>query len=156
MFVNEEKFMMKIHYRIIALFMAFTVTLSTAGVAVSKHICGNVVEKIAINHPADRCIHDTQPMTISCPVHGEMQIGVDASKMNCCEETTDYFRDDHPKNLNTTDVSFIPELIVLYTFTLTDILATDYLHGSKLHAADAEIPPLINQDKYVLVESFRL
>lgn len=147
---------MKIYYRIIALFMALTVTLSTAGVAVSKHICGNVVEKIAINHQADPCIHDAQPTTISCPVHGEMVIEVDASKMNCCSETTDYFRDDHPKNQNITDFSFIPEFVILYTFTLNNILLPDYSSGSKLNAVNAEIPPLINQDKYVLTESFRL
>lgn len=147
---------MKIHYRIIALFMAFTVTLSTAGIAVSKHICGNVVEKIAINHPADPCIHDTQPITISCPEHGEMAIQMDVSKMNCCNETTDYIRDDHPKNLDATDFSFFPEFIVLYTFTLNEILLTNYFSKSKLHAVNAEIPPLINQDKYVLIDSFRL
>ena len=147
---------MKIHYRIIALFMAFTITLSTAGVAVSKHICGNVVERIAINHQADPCTHDKKSVTITCPEHGEMVIEVDAGKMNCCEETTDYIRDDHPKNLNSVDFSFFPELVVLYTFTFNTILLTDSFQGTKLYAVNAEIPPLINQDKYVLIDSFRL
>ena len=147
---------MKLHYRIISLLMAVTVTFATVGVAISKHICGNVVEKIAINHKADPCIHDTKPTKINCPEHGEMVIMADDSKMNCCEETTDYIKDDHPKNLISSDFSFHPVFIVLYTFTLNDIHLSDYFSELKLHADNAEIPPLINQDKYVLVDSFRL
>jgi len=136
--------------------MAFTVILSTAGIAVSKHICGNVVEKIAINHQADPCIHDTQSMSISCPVHGEMVIEVDASKMNCCSETTDYIRDDHPKNFNASNISVLPEFVYLYTVILNDIRPTNYSSALKLHAVNVEIPPLINQAMYVLIDSFRL
>lgn len=147
---------MKIHYRIIALFMAFTVTLATAGIAVSKHICGNVVEKIAINHPAAPCIHDAKPVKISCPEHGEMVIMMENSKMNCCKETTDYIKDDHPKNVTSSDLSFGPEFFILYPISFTYSFFNDCNFESELNFVNTAIPPLINQEKYVLIDSFRL
>ncbi len=147
---------MKLHYRFIALFMAFTVVASTSGIAVSKHICDNVIKKIAINHNAEPCIHKEEEVKIECPEHGEMVLTYDQARMDCCEDTTDYYKDDNPKNLSISEITVIPQLFVLFVIVFPEYNFNVFNTNQSLNPDNLVLPPLIDQDIPVLVQSFLL
>ena len=52
----------------IHIFLAFLLLISTAGIAVSKHYCGNTLQKVSINSDVNSCCEEKMP---NCPCNSE-------------------------------------------------------------------------------------
>jgi hypothetical protein len=145
----------KLHLRIISLFLALTIVLSTGGIAISKHLCNGEVKDVAVFHKADPCHHNEAVQLVKCPVHENMIIQSDRNSENCCSETSAYLNDDEPKNTKTsTELSITAEFVILYTFF--HYIFNNYILDEQPDNTISEIPPLLNQDLYILVNIFRL
>ena len=145
---------MKLHLRIISLFLALTIVLSTGGIAISKHLCNGEVKDVAVFHKADPCEHNNSVQPVKCPVHENMIIQPDQISEDCCSETNAYLNDDEPKNTTSTELSITAEFVILYTHF--HYIFNNYILDEQPDNTISEIPPLLNQDLYVLVNVFRL
>jgi hypothetical protein len=129
--------------------------LSTGGVAVSKHLCDGEIKDIAFFHAADPCEHSASATSIQCPIHEDMVIFFEIETDDCCTDTTELVRDEHPqivtKSLDIPDF----QLGILYTFIYSKMSVLEST-DSKFNSPFLHLPPLINQDINILVQSFLL
>lgn len=144
----------KLHLRIISLILAATIVLSTGGIAISKHLCNGEVKDVAVFHKAEPCEHSAAVQPVKCPIHENMVIQPDRNIKDCCSETNAYLNDDEPKNTNSSEFSVTFELVVLYTYF--HYLFNNYIQDELTENTISEIPPLLNQDLHVLVNTFLL
>ncbi len=68
--------------RILHIFLACLVLVSTTGLTINKHYCKNELKNVAFFVKAKAC-HETKKVT--CPHHQP------TDEKPCCENTTDYF-----------------------------------------------------------------
>ena len=145
---------MKLHLRIISVFLAFLMIVSTGGIAISKHICNGEIKNIAINKKAESCNH-SQGKTIQCPVHKDMVITIEAEKNGCCEDTNDLIRDDSEQISYNGDATPVFEMVLLYSYPYINLIASQKSNDTQ-HFRDLKLPPLIHKDIPIEVQSFLL
>jgi hypothetical protein len=135
------------------LFLAFAVVLSTGGVAISKHMCNGEVKDVAVFHEAESCEHSPAVQLVQCPVHQDMVIPNEGNTDDCCSDTTDLLKDDRPQT--ETKSFIIPDfqLAILYVFRYA---ANNEFEVLKYNIVLLHLPPLINQEITILVQSFLL
>lgn len=148
---------MKLHLRIIALFMAFLVIFSTAGLAVSKHFCGDVLKTVAINHEATPCVHQALQVTVDCPVHGKIVIPIKIIEKDCCHETNQLIKNDIPQSISFS--TLLTDIQPVFVFTLVTLFNYETViqnHTKSFSIFEGLAPPLINKSIAVLFQSFLL
>ena len=135
--------------------MALLIVISTSGVAISKHVCNGEVKDIAVFHRAESCDHIRKSTSMQCPIHQGMILQVTEDHHDCCSDTMELVKDDHPqidaKPFEMPDLLWVILGVILFpeinlTFTDTSGLDNYFLH----------LPPLINQEIPILLQSFLL
>lgn len=111
--------------------------LSTIGINVSRHYCGNILKDTAIFFHAENC--------------GDME-----RLMDCCHNEIDHFKiqDD----FQITNMSFD----LTQEFTLINFFQTSFIDNIsdskniKYSFIEAPLPPFIRQNTYIQIQSFLL
>ncbi len=135
--------------------MAFLIVVSTSGVAISKHLCNGEVKDIAVFHKAESCDHVGKSVTMNCPIHEGMVIQVNDDGNNCCSDTIELLKDDQPQiDVKPFEMPFLQWVflpLILYLEINPSLLVVTELKDQHLH-----LPPLINQEIPILLQSFLL
>jgi hypothetical protein len=124
--------------KIFHIWLSLLLLISTAGLSVSRHICGDTVMEIAILQQASHC-------------HGEMPMENDG----CCDNQTELYQVDDDfqfeKSLQLDDLSDQFQIIISYlatTYGQVSTYTTDfYYEGS---------PPISGSDILKKIQSFLL
>jgi len=135
--------------------MALLIVISTSGVVISKHVCNGEVKNIAVFHKAESCEHIRKSTSMQCPIHQGMILQVTEDHNNCCSDTIELVKDDHPqieaKSFEIPDFQWIIISLILYP-EINSTLSNE----SKLNDCYLHLPPLINQEIPILLHSFLL
>lgn len=118
--------------------LSLLLLISTAGLSVSKHICGDNVHDIAILQPASNC-------------HGE----ADMEMNGCCEDETEHFKvDDDFQQESSLEINYSADLLLFVTHFLEINYNTqkNYL----ISYANYESPPDSGTDILIRIQSFLL
>lgn len=135
---------MKIFAKILNIFLALLLLLSTSGVTLHKHYCMGQLKNIAVFKEAKSCMDKM-----------DMDENALACAMSCCEDVEEEFK---VTDLNKAAFGFnlVPELhlvaVLTYLFIDLDLFSSVKRHSSYLNYK----PPLIDPDITVLIQSFLL
>lgn len=120
--------------KILNICIAFLLLFSTVGVAISKHYCGEVLQKITINGEHKCC--DSQDMPD-----------------DCCSDDTDVLKtEDYKLSQLFPNLEFSP--VLLYTLTLNFLNIDQETADQKSISILLRHPPPPNQDIYIRIHSF--
>ncbi len=143
---------MKLIRQIVALCMALVILVSTTGLAMSEHFCGGELQDIAFFGQAKVC--EAHVKQVPPCHHEQVATGAQVNKKSCCEDKTVISQQQETlaqtvlKELQP-DLSFVA-VIASYLLVLTSE------HTPQVAQHTNYIPPLIEYDIPVLVQSFLL
>ena len=125
--------------KIVNVFLALLLLLSTMGVTMHKHYCMGRLKNVAFFHQAESC-------------QNEMDMN---SVMDCCNDTEEEFKVENlTKVVHEFDFSLNPGFTAVITYLLIDF---DLRSSSITKALYQNYkPPLIDYDINILVQSFLL
>lgn len=146
---------MKLHIRIISVFLAFLVILSSSGIAVSKHLCNGELKDMAINTKAESCNHAASA-TIKCPIHKDMVLAVETGDKGCCEDTNQLIKEDADQITSSANTLPNFEIVFLYSYAYASLNISQHFTQPTLHSVNLKIPPLIHREIPIEVQSFLL
>lgn len=125
------------------IFLVITLLLSTAGVAVTKHFCGEVLASISFGSEAKSCC-DTNEMP-----PGSMPVGCD------CQSDTDYVAVEDDFQLDKQVIKLTPPLQFVLVNFINELRLVLFLdEPSKKLLFYSKQPPLAESDIYIRVQSF--
>lgn len=136
--------------RILALSMAFSLLFSGMGFSFSAHYCGEELRSWAVFGDSEAC-EMPAVKTVKCPSHEGMIIRV---PNNCCEDhDITVERQSHEASLISGDV--LPEVFSTVIPVLPSFRYTAEVK-QKVFVSTFQRPPPIDEDIYILVQSFLL
>ena len=128
---------MQLLNKIATVFLSLILVVSTIGIVVNKHYCGDTLRDVAIQHQAEKCV-------------GEMSMG---EGTGCCEDTVEEYQVDEYNKL-AFEYDSSAELFELGTVE-NILLDFDELWEVSSHIDYLNYkPPLIERDVPILVQSF--
>ncbi len=129
-----------------------TMLLSSTGIRISQHWCGDVLVNTSIWGNAKPCEH-FQSNTIPCPFHPNMFIEVmDGEKKNCCNEQAIYVKGGDEDFMPYASVVSAPVwnlLALIPSFDLDLFRVAPKREKFRNHS-----PPLLTRPILLLVQSF--
>lgn len=140
---------MKFIHQIVALCVALLILVSTTGFAMNAHFCGGELQNVAFFKQAEPCKEHTKQLS-SC--HHQNTSDAETGKKACCEDQT--VINDGQELLAKSITLKVPKpdltsIVVVASFVFA-VTPTSTQYFSNSH----HIPPLIERDIPVLVQSF--
>lgn len=122
------------------IFLIFSLLMSTAGYAVTKHFCGEVLAHISVGHDANSCC-DSKEMSPNCE----------------CENETDHVVVEDDYQLDHQEVKLTPALqaTLFSVFRFLDLVPIAEEQSNNLLPA-LDYPPFTDPDIHISVQSFLL
>lgn len=133
---------MQLFKKIANVFLAVLLMVATTGVTLNKHYCLGQLKSISIFHEAKSCMTEMDMEEESCP-------------LDCCDNTSEQYKLEEFKQVSFED-SFAPDLklIAVISYFLAN---SDLTHAPASNTPNPHyLPPLIDQDIPVMVQSFLL
>lgn len=121
--------------KIVSIFLIFLLLLSSVGVAISKHYCGEILQTVSVKETASPC----------CEKEGMPD--------NCCSDQISIEKAEVLQlSKLTLNLSFSPYIlyIVAYSLSSTDGLEQNFF------VSFFNSPPITEQEIFILVQSFLL
>ena len=142
-------------YQTISLFLAFLMFLTSTGLSIDMHFCGNHLKSFSLTGKAKNCFELAKSST--CPKHKKevatANVECEMSKKDCCHNKTLNLQADLTPDLPANDFLISPQLdrfIIAYVAVFIDNKPETVAKPSFAHYK----PPLIPRDIPVLVQSF--
>ena len=134
---------------ILSIFLIPLMLLSTTGVRVSQHWCGDLLVSATIWGEAEPCSHFTKDEDSKCPMHAQM-----APKKNCCEQKAQIIDggDEDFKNAHFSYLNVLLHMTHTGQYEVKGLLSFE----GKLDHFRNHSPPLIGSKLFVLIQSFLL
>lgn len=123
--------------KLVNILLVFLLLFSTAGVAISKHYCGELLQSISVNGPAKSCC-ESQEMTEGC----------------CSEEVSFDKADELQLSQLNLNLSFSPYILYYTASSLFNFSLEQTDQNYFISYFDS--PPTAEQEIFVLVQSFLL
>ena len=148
---------MKVLTKISSLFLALAVLVATMSFTIGKHYCQGKLKNIALFEQAEKCAHEKNQQKPSChkvkmTCHQKKETKPEKS---CCDSETKVVESAQEDYKVPTILEFQPNLsfvaVELSTFSISN-----YSARYKIVKYLNYIPPLIDEDLPVLVQSFLL
>ena len=145
-------------YRILSIFMAFLVLMTSVGISVDMHYCGGELKTVNFFGKAKSCHNEAAG--IICPHHAKQHLA-DAkhtnsvTKKSCCENKLQHFQADQDRGF--ADVDFVKSESSInqdYVFAFDATFIKKSVLNQRLKSAFHYQPPTISRDTYALFEVF--
>lgn len=133
---------MQLFKKIANICLALVLMVATAGITLNKHYCLGQLKSVSVFQEAESCMSKMEMDEDSCP-------------MECCDDTSEEYKLEEFKQVSFEHKFFTPELrliaIITYYFANADVVT-----NSPNLSYSQYLPPLIDQDIPVMVQSFLL
>lgn len=123
--------------KIVNISLVLLLLFSTTGVAVSKHFCGEILQSIAVNDVSNSCC-DSQDMPDDC----------------CSDELSLEKTDEVQLSQFNLKFSSAPYLLLYFTTSLYHVSLEPL--EKRIPEAFVNLPPLVDQEIFILDQSFLL
>ena len=124
--------------KIVNIFLVLLLLLSTTGIAVSKHFCGEILQSVSINTDKDQSCCDSQDMP-----------------EDCCSSELSLEKTDEVQ-LSQLHLKFAPTPYIILYFASHLYNFSSALSEENIPIALFNAPPLIDQEIFILDQSFLL
>jgi len=125
--------------RFLHISLSFLLLISTTGISVSKHICGNAIRNIALFHEADGCYEGMEDM-------------------GCCHNENEHHQvtDNFQKSALQLDLTFKAPFISLFSWLMVEQHYGKRVLDTHTLSDHTESPPLFQLDRTVQYGIFLL
>jgi hypothetical protein len=140
---------LKVLQTIFSLVLIPLLLLSSTGIRISQHWCGDNLINTNIWGEAEACAHSQNPTKVKCPIHGEMLVGG-----NCCNQQERFVEGG---DTDFESIDFIVDSPIVLALIRHSDLGDDFCSFTKAvrHFLNHS-PPLITTCIFLRVQSFLL
>lgn len=149
---------MKLHTRIIALFLSFWMLAVSTGFSMSLHYCEGELENWSVFNKAEACNHQHEEIEECCKKEVTTKsccTDEKETKMedSCCKSSEKTVLLDEDFNLNVFSFTLSDFVLINTLFIVTNTLQTNII-SEEYFKTKLESPPIIIEDIPIFIQSF--
>ena len=141
---------MHLLHTIASLLLMASVLLSSTGVQISQHWCGDQLINTSLFGAAEPCSHYQSTENSSCPFHAKK-----VSKKKCCDQRETGI-DGNDYDFEARSFSFLSAPMALVAILWDTVVSEVAEADCAFHIIRNHSPPLLGLDIFVLIQSFLL